>query len=206
MRRRRSFITTSGITTLQLGGTPRVIRLDSGGGINTYSYSLSQPCRKTDRRGLWSGADGALLGHFLSRQGGYVDVSYWCNDYLNDSLIRSRTQLLKMKVDVKLYEYSGLRGSASFSIKQGGSAYITGIYSFADGNVRTETVDCEVEGDGCCVRANCKIRYYAYDRFDDPADFCQTYGLCGGVRNLIGKPFDFGISCSDSYSSSKCKK
>jgi RHS repeat-associated protein len=179
-----------------------------GGGLNTFGYALSQPCRLSDPRGLFSsGADYALMAHFwIWRAGGYVDISAWCADYLGDMVISARTNGLKQKVDHKLREYAGFKGTTSFSIKQSGEAYVTGIFSFGKGGVRTENADCTVVGDGCCVKATCTLRHYAYDRFDDPRDICEKHGFCGDVRNLGGVPFDFGLSCNGgSFNSQYCK-
>jgi len=50
------------------------------GGLNTYSYATSNPCRRFDPLGLWSGADAALLRHFYSGGGAAMDISAWCPD------------------------------------------------------------------------------------------------------------------------------
>ena len=136
----------------------------------------------------------------------YADISHWCNDYLQDSSIQLQTNKLKRKIDSKANSLAGLNGTTNFTIKLRGFQYITSIYSFGAGVVHNQTAYCTAKGDGCCVSVECSLSYYAVDRFDDPLDLCQTYGICNDIRNLGGVPFWFGLTCHGKYSTSACKK
>lgn len=175
------------------------------GGINGYAYAGLNPCIRSDRYGLWSTADAALVQHFYSGKAGYVDISKWCADYLADPQVQMRTTLLKHKIDSEARKLSGSKGESTILINDGKALYVTGIYSFGAGNVHRQSAECTLKGDGCCVSARCTLRYYAVDRFDDPLDLCQRYGICGSIRNVGGTPFWFGLSCVGSYSSRNCK-
>jgi RHS repeat-associated protein len=176
------------------------------GGINTYVYAQSNPTNKFDKLGLWSGADRVLVWHFYFGGGAYKDISRWCGDYLADVAVMTQTQILKRKIDyeVKKLSIRKFNGSKTFSINQSSSLYITKIYSFGSGNHHNQRAACNAKGDGCCVSGSCKLLYTAKDLFDDPVDLCQGWGFCGDVRNLLGSPFWFGLSCGGSYSSQSC--
>jgi RHS repeat-associated protein len=176
------------------------------GGVNPYVYVLSNPCKRIDLNGLWSGADAELFKHFYLRLGGYLDISESCGDYLADPMVQAQTTLLKQKIDLQARKLVKLKGISNFVINQGKSLDITSIYSFGTGNNHKQTAVCQAEGDGCCVSVNCKLRYSARDQYDDPIDLCQTLGVCSEIRNVAGKAFGFGLSCSGSYGTRKCKK
>ncbi len=180
------------------------------GGLNTYSYATSNPCRRFDPLGLWSGADAALSSHFYTGWGAPMDISAWCPDYLADSAVQGQTANLHNKIDDQVKSLVGLQGETTFSVTQNDPLVITNIYSFGRGNTRILRADCDAEGDGCCVSAKCKLRYFAADRFSDPVRLCDKLGICGdpirGVQNLGGTTFWFQLSCSGAYGSSACGK
>jgi RHS repeat-associated protein len=181
------------------------------GGINTYAYAILNPCRRFDPLGLWSVADAVLLEHFYNGGGTLLDISAWCSDYLADPAVQGQTANLHNQIDDEVKSLVGLRGKTTFSVFRNDPLVITSIFSMARGNTRNLRADCDAEGDGCCVSAKCKLRYYAADRYSDPVRLCDKLGICGdpitGVQNLDGITFWFQLSCSGStYGSSACAK
>jgi RHS repeat-associated protein len=177
-----------------------------GGGINTFAYSLANPLKRSDARGLFSGADAGLIGHFYFGHGEYADISQYCGDYLSDPMVQAQTSLVKIRVEIETRKRAGTQGTLTFSFRQNNPLHIQSIYSFGAGVNHSQTVECTFTGDGCCGSSSCSIKYYAVDRFDDPVDLCQSYGICSEARNVGGTPFWFGLSCGGSASATACKR
>jgi RHS repeat-associated protein len=176
------------------------------GGMNLYLYADANAISRFDFNGMWSIADVALVENFLGGTQSYMDISFACGDYKADSQVSAAICNLKNEIKHKAETLVGLKGTTSFSIKNKNSLYVTSIYSFGAGNNHTQSAKCTAEGDGCCVSVSCNLTYAAKDVFDDPIDLCQEYGVCGPERNIGGKPFTFGLSCKDSYSTRSCKE
>jgi uncharacterized protein RhaS with RHS repeats len=121
-----------------------------GGGINTYSYSHASPIRRSDARGLWSGADAGLVGHFYFGHGEYADISAYCGDYLSDPMVQLQTAIIKRRVQLETQNRAGSVGRSSYSFSQKETLYITSIYSFGAGVNHRQTVECDFVGNGCC--------------------------------------------------------
>jgi hypothetical protein len=176
-----------------------------GGGISTFGYGSASPLRRKDPSGLWSGADAGLLGHFAVGRGQYADISAYCPDYLSDPMVQLESHLIQRRVESETKARAGSPGHSSYAFSQKRTLYITSIYSFGAGVNHSQSVVCQFDGNGCCGTSTCTVSYYAVDRFDDPADLCQRFGVCGSVRNLLGTPFWFGLSCKSSLSATACK-
>ncbi len=146
-----------------------------------------------------------MLGHFGLGRGQYADISAYCPDYLADPMVQLETHLIQKRVESETRARAGSLGHSSYAFTQRRTLYITSIYSFGGGVNHRQTVECEFDGNGCCGTSTCQVRYYALDRFDDPVDLCQRFGICSGVRNLLGTPFWFGLSCRTSLSATACK-
>jgi len=92
--------------------------LGLGGGINTFAYSHSNPIKLADPRGLWSGADAALVGHFIFGHGEYTDISAYCPDYLSDPIIQLETTILKKRIEQETQKRAGTAGHSTFSFSE----------------------------------------------------------------------------------------
>jgi hypothetical protein len=134
-----------------------------------------------------------------------MDISAWCPDYMADPMVRVQEQMLKQNIDIEVRKRAGLKGRDSFKIRRNAQLYITSIQSFGAGIGHLQDADCEVEGNGCCATATCKLKFSAIDRYSDPLDLCQRWGICGGAQNVGGTVFWFGLGCNSSYSSTACK-
>jgi len=181
------------------------------GGLNTYAYVYSKPTKKADPSGMFSDADWEMIRHFYDGTGTYLDISRWCGDYLSDPAILQRMNAAEQKIQ---RETASLAGSLAdgqsvdyFDVERN-TNYVTKIYSFGSGNIHTQAIDCKITGYGhhCCAKATCTIRFVALDRFDDPLDLCQRFGICTSIRNVGGTPFWFGLRCDEGFSASACKK
>ena len=179
--------------------------LGLGGGINTFAYSHSNPIKLADPRGLWSGADARLVGHFYFGHGQYADISAYCPDYLSDPIVQLETNILKKRIELETQRRAGTVGKSHYSFSQKKRFVITSIYSFGEGNNHRQTVECDFEGNGCCGTSKCQLTFKALDLFDDPIDLCQKYGVCGAIRNVGGTPFWFGLTCKMTFSATACK-
>ncbi|ROU08087.1 RHS repeat protein [Lysobacter enzymogenes] len=184
------------------------------GGISTYAYGNGDPLGKSDRFGLFSGADVALVKHFLGFSNGldpgrYMDISAWCDDYIADASVASVTDSLQNEVRHRTRQLAGTLSpgqSVQFTRSRQDELYVLSIYSFGNGLFHSQTVNCTIMGAAnCCASAFCRSGYGAQDYFKDPVDLCQAGGACGAVQNVGGAPFWFGLSCSGIFSLSECK-
>lgn len=184
------------------------------GGISTYAYGNGDPLGKSDRFGLFSGADVALVKHFLGFSNGldpgrYMDISAWCDDYIADASVASVTDSLQNEVRHRTRQLAGTLSpgqSVQFTRSRQDELYVLSIYSFGNGLFHSQTVNCTIMGAAnCCASAFCRSGYGAQDYFKDPVDLCQAGGACGAMQNVGGAPFWFGLSCSGIFSLSECK-
>ena len=179
-------------------------------GVNYFTYVESNPLMRMDSYGLLSSrADYALLYHFLiNRTGSYLDISAWCPDYISDAQVQGAMEILKKDIEIQNKKLRGLKGTVKYQIKNNRNLTISpfSIYSFGSGNGHMQDAECTAKGDGCCVQSKCKLTAKAFDRFTDPVDLCQNIGLCSGIQEIGGVPFNFGLSCSSKYSVKDCRE
>ena len=178
------------------------------GGINFYVYVGQRPINRIDATGLFSsGADYALIGHFYGGSGGCFDISSWCKDYVADEQVKTAMNILENDIRIQNKKLLGLDGAVSYQIKNNKQLVISlfSIYSFGAGNGHMQDADCVATGDGCCVESKCSLKAKAFDRFTDQIDLCQRWGICGGIREVGGTPFNFELSCSSNFSVKDCK-
>ncbi|CAN7516690.1 RHS repeat domain-containing protein [Acidovorax sp. LjRoot117] len=178
------------------------------GGVNEFAYVEGNPLMRKDAYGLFSsGADFALVRHFYGGTGSYMDISEWCGDYVSDAQVEGSIESIKKDIKIQNKKLLGFRGTLQYQIKKNRNLVISpfSIYSFGSGNGHMQDADCIASGDGCCVESKCSLTAKAFDRFTDPVDLCQRWGVCGGFRDLGGVAFNFGLSCSSKYSAKDCK-
>lgn len=189
-------------------------------GVNVFLYAEARPLWVSDSYGLitlpsagdLSDIDYQLLMRYLSRKGGYMDLSKYCDRYTKTRAISQRLDELENAVDKLTESYAGnlADGQVVEDCIGRRNKNIVGDFAYAAGVgvFHVQTAKCKITGVGCnCAESNCEFGVSYIDEYKDVIDLCQKHGVCGSAQDILGDPFTFGLNCKvGGYFSKKCKR